>query len=133
MIGSPERAFPGYPLAAKSQVRWKDLIDEPFLLLHEAHCLSGQALGFCARHALAPLVTARLHQLGTVLELVRLGQGISLVPAMAVDERRAPGIVFRSLAGEKPTRTVAVVWSKLRFQGPLLRDFLKSLACSGSA
>ncbi len=117
----------GHTLAEKPHVRWKDLIDESFLLLHEAHCLSGQALGLCARHALAPLVTARLHQLGTVLELVRLGQGISLVPSMAVDVGRPPGIVFRSLAGEKPTRTIAAVWSKLRFHGPLLRDFLKRL------
>ncbi len=111
-------------LATKSQIRWKDLSDEPFILLHEAHCLSGQALGFCARHALAPLTTAKLHQLGTVLELVRLGHGISLVPAMAATRDRDTGRVYRSLSGEKPNRTIAVVWSKLRFRSPLFEPFM---------
>jgi len=117
----------GHPLATKSQVRMRDLADEPFVLLHEAHCLSGTVMSFCARHALAPLVTARLHQLGTVLELIRLGQGLSLVPAMAIPEGGHPGLVFRALAGEKPSRTIAVVWSKLRFHGPPMKAFLKGL------
>ena len=48
----------GHRLATKPQVRLKDLTDESFVLLHEAHCLSGQAMNFCTRHALAPLITA---------------------------------------------------------------------------
>jgi len=120
-----------HALAAKPQVRLNDLAEEPFVLLHEAHCLSGQAMSFCARHALAPLVTARLHQLGTVLELVRLGQGVSLVPAMAMARAPHPGVLTRSLSGEKPTRTVAAVWSRLRFHGPLLKAFLRQLADTG--
>lgn len=114
-------------LARRSKVRLKDLGDEPFVLLHEAHCLSGQAIGFCARHALAPLVTAQLHQLGTVLELVRLGQGVSLVPAMAAKQDRGGGRVYRPLAGEKPTRTLGIVWSKLRFRSPLFDAFVECL------
>ncbi len=116
-----------HKLAAKPQVRLKDLTDEPFVLLHEAHCLSEQALGFCARHALAPLVTAQLHQLGTVLELVRLGQGVSLVPAMAARQDRDAGRVYRTIWGDKPTRTVGVAWSKLRFRGPLFEPFVECL------
>jgi LysR family transcriptional regulator, hydrogen peroxide-inducible genes activator len=114
-------------LAKKPQIRLKDLTDERFVLLHEAHCLSGQAMAFCARHALAPLVTAQLHQLGTVLELVRLGQGLSLIPAMATPQAQRKGVVFRSLSGDQPTRTVAVAWSKLRFQNALFTDFIECL------
>ena len=114
-------------LSKKRRVRLTDLADEPFVLLHEAHCLSGQAVAFCARHALAPLVTAQLHQLGTVLELVRLGQGVSLVPAMAAKRERGRDVVYRPLAGEKPTRTLAVAWSKLRFRGLLFPAFVDCL------
>lgn len=114
-------------LATKPQVRLKDLADEPFVLLHEAHCLSEQSLGFCARHALAPLVTAQLHQLGTVLELVRLGQGVSLVPEMAARRDRDDGLVYRTMWGDKPTRTLGVAWSKLRFRGPLFEPFVACL------
>ncbi|QEL20270.1 LysR family transcriptional regulator [Limnoglobus roseus] len=116
-----------HALAKKRQVRLTDLTDEPFVLLHEAHCLSGQALGFCARHALAPLVTAQLHQLGTVLELVRLGQGVSLVPAMAAKKDRSGGRVYKPIFGEKPMRTLGVVWSKLRFRSPLFDAFVGEL------
>lgn len=116
-----------HPLADKHRLTLKDVADEPFVLLHEAHCLSGQAVGFCARHALAPVVTARLHQLGTVLELVRLGHGVSLVPAMAAAADRHPGRVYRSLSGGKPTRTVAAVWNTMRFRSPLFETFLAEL------
>ena len=114
-------------LATKAQVRLKDLVDEPFISLHEAHCLTGQAMAFCARHAIAPLVTAQLHQIGTVLELVRLGQGVSLIPAMAADLDRDTGRVYRSISGERPTRTIGVAWSKLRFRSPLFADFISAL------
>ena len=118
----------GHRLATKADVRLEDLTNETFVLLHDAHCLSGQAMGFCARHALSPLVTARLHQLATVLELVRLGRAVSFLPAMAITNGTPAGLVCRSLADEKPTRTVAAVWSKLRFHGPLLKEFLVRLA-----
>lgn len=114
-------------LATKAQVRLKDLKEEPFISLHEAHCLTGQAMAFCARHAIAPLVTAQLHQIGTVLELVRLGQGVSLIPAMAADLDRDTGRVYRSISGERPTRTIGVAWSKLRFRSPLFADFISAL------
>ncbi len=116
-----------HPLAKKPSLRMKHLSEEPFVLLHEAHCLSGQTIGFCGQHALAPLITARLHQLGTVLELVRLGQGISLVPSMAARQDRDPGRVYRSLTGNKPTRTLATAWSKLRFHSPLFHAFREGL------
>ncbi len=112
--------------AEKSKLRLKDLADTPFVLLHDTHCLSGETKQFCARHALAPVTTAHLHQLATVLELVRLGHGVSFVPQMAV--RRDPGLVFRSIAGDPPTRTLAVVWSKLRYRSPLFNRFVAALA-----
>ncbi len=114
-------------LADSSKIRLKDLADESFVILHEAHCLSGQAAAFCARHALGPLVTAQLHQLGTVLELVRLGHGVSFVPEMATRHEKRTDVVFRSIAGEKPTRTLAIAWSQLRFRSPLFNDFVKCL------
>lgn len=123
----------GHRLAGKTAVRLKDLAEEPFVLLNEAHCLSGQTVGFCARHALAPLVTAHLQQLGTVLELVRLGHGVSLVPAMAARTDHDPGRVYRPLAGEKPTRTLGIVWSKLRFRSPLFRAFHETLRAAAAA
>ena len=114
----------GHALAKKARLTLKDLAAEPFVILNEAHCLTGNTMSFCARHALAPLVTARSHQLLTVLELVRLGQGVSLIPAMAVPQGKDPGRVYRSLAGDKPTRTIAVAWNRMRYQTQLFKRFV---------
>lgn len=117
-----------HPLAAKPKVSLKDLVLEPFVVLNEAHCLTGNTMSFCARHSASPLVTARSHQLLTVLELVRLGQGVSLVPAMAVPRGRDEGRVYRPLIGDRPTRTIALAWNRMRYQTQLFKRFVEFLA-----
>lgn len=117
----------GHPLAKKPRLTLKDLAAEPFVILNEAHCLTGNTLSFCARHALAPLVTSRSHQLLTVLELVRLGQGVSLIPRMAVPKGKDPGRVYRTLSGDRPTRTIAVAWNRMRYQTQLFKRFRQFL------
>jgi|JI10StandDraft_1071094.scaffolds.fasta_scaffold46526_2 LysR family hydrogen peroxide-inducible transcriptional activator len=118
----------GHPLAKKSKVSLKDLVAEPFVVLNEAHCLTGTTMSFCARHAASPLVTAKSHQLLTVLELVRLGQGVSLVPEMAVPKGPDEGREYRSLAGDKPTRTIALAWNRMRYQTQLFKRFVTFLS-----
>lgn len=116
-----------HPLAIKPRVTLKELSAEKFILLNEAHCLTDTALAFCARRHASPVVTARMHQLTTVLELVRLGQGVSLIPAMAAAADPSKHRVYRPIAGEKPTRTVAVGWSTRRYHSPLFGRFVEEL------
>src|SRR5262249_51042539 len=87
-----------HPLVKKEKMALPDLASEPFVVLHEAHCLAGQTKSFCAGHGVAPAVSARIHQLETVKQLVRLGQGVSLVPSMAAMDATA-GVVYRQLTG----------------------------------
>jgi LysR family hydrogen peroxide-inducible transcriptional activator len=122
-----------HPLTRKPKVSLKDLVSEPFVVLNEAHCLTGTTMSFCARHAASPLVTARSHQLLTVLELVRLGQGVSLIPAMAVPKGRDEGREYRSLAGDKPSRTIALAWNRMRYQTQLFKRFVDFLSAKDSA
>jgi LysR family transcriptional regulator, hydrogen peroxide-inducible genes activator len=112
----------GHMLAKKKELHIADLAEQRFVVLHEMHCLSETAASFCARHALAPLTAAKTHQLATVLELVRLGAGVSLVPAMAAAER--PGVEFRSLHGDKPLRTLCAARSRHRLKGRLHDAFV---------
>jgi LysR family hydrogen peroxide-inducible transcriptional activator len=118
----------GHPLAKKPKVGLKDLVAEPFVVLNEAHCLTGNTMAFCERHAASPLITAKGHQLLTVLELVRLGQGVSLIPAMAVPKGRDTGREYRSLSGDKPTRTIALAWNRMRYQTQLFKRFVQFLS-----
>jgi LysR family hydrogen peroxide-inducible transcriptional activator len=117
-----------HPLAAGEKVRMDRLAAEPFVLLHDAHCLTGQTVSFCAGRRLAPVATAEVQQLATVLELVRLGAGVSLVPAMAA--RPTPGVAFRPVAGDGPTRTVSAVWPRGRVRGTLFDGLLAALGPS---
>lgn len=116
-----------HPLASKPRVTLKELSAEKFILLNEAHCLTDTALAFCTRRNASPVVTARMHQLTTVLELVRLGQGVSLIPAMAATADPSKHRVYRPIAGEKPARTIAVGWSNRRYHSPLFGRFLEAL------
>ena len=115
----------GHPLAKRPKVALKDLVLEPFVVLNEAHCLTGATMSFCARHSASPLITAKSHQLLTVLELVRLGQGVSLIPAMAVPKGRDEGREYRSLAGDKPSRTIALGWNRMRYQTQIFKRFVE--------
>lgn len=117
-----------HPLTQRPKVGLKDLVLEPFVVLNEAHCLTGATMSFCARHSASPLVTAKSHQLLTVLELVRLGQGVSLVPAMAVPRGRDDGREYRSLTGEKPTRTIALAWNRMRYQTQIFKRFVQFIS-----
>lgn len=120
----------GHPLTKKPRVGLKDLVLEPFVVLNEAHCLTGATMSFCARHSASPLITARSHQLLTVLELVRLGQGVSLIPAMAVPKGRDAGREYRSLAGDKPSRTIALAWNRMRYQTQIFKRFVEFISAS---
>jgi LysR family transcriptional regulator, hydrogen peroxide-inducible genes activator len=116
-----------HPLAEKPRISMKELSAERFILLNEAHCLSETTLAFCARRNSSPLVTARMHQLTTVLELVRLGQGVSLIPAMAAAADPSKHRVYRPVAGDKPTRTLAVGWNTRRYHAPVFGRFVEAL------
>lgn len=108
----------GHRLVRRRGVRLADLPPERFILLREGHCLGDQVTSFCRRGDFQPQVSCRSAQIETVLALVRAGLGISLVPRMAVSESggRTPEIVIRSLAGERPRRSIGAAW--LRGQPP---------------
>jgi LysR family hydrogen peroxide-inducible transcriptional activator len=98
-------------------------------LLNEAHCLGEQMASFCRQNGFQPSMRCRSAQLLTVQELVALGQGISLMPAMARKLDRSPRRVYRSLAAPRPTRTLAMIWHKHRFQSPLVQRFIEIIRC----
>ena len=114
---------PDHPLAEKKQIRMADIEQLPFVLLDEAHCLSDNIQTFCRQRSFHPVSVERTSQLATVQELVSLNHGVSMVPAMAVDVDESDRRVYRSIAGTRPTRTLAMVWNPYRFQSRLMEKF----------
>lgn len=107
-----------HPLTQKRSVTLQDLVDQPFIM-PEQGC-SALVEPLFAQAGLAPRVRYRLSQMVTVLGLVDTGDGITVMPELALpyamDEthpriavrplrpmvRRRVGLVFRSLAQASP-------------------------------
>lgn len=120
-------APPEHPLATVGAVSLSDLEQHPLVLLDEAHCLSENVLTLCRDRSLQPVVIERTSQLATVQELVALGHGLSLIPAMARRCDESDRRTYRSFAAPQPTRTIAVAWNPQRFQSRLAIAFRESL------
>jgi LysR family hydrogen peroxide-inducible transcriptional activator len=117
----------GHPLVARRNVSMQDVSLERFILLSETHCLGQQVLSFCKGQSCQPAVSCRSAQLLTVQELVALGHGVSLIPQMAVSADRSQQTKYRSLSGERPARTIAMIWRKNRYRGPAVELFIAAL------
>ncbi len=98
-----------------------------FILLNEMHCLGEQVLSFCNAHGCQPWIACRSAQITTVQSLIALKQGVSLLPAMAQRADRDTRRVYRTLAGDQPRRTVAVISRKHGYHSPTAERFLARL------
>jgi LysR family hydrogen peroxide-inducible transcriptional activator len=117
----------GHPLATRRRVSMQHVSLERFVLLSETHCLGRQVVSFCKDQSCQPAISCRSAQLLTVQELVAAGNGVSLIPQMAVNADRSQQTKYRSLTGEKPTRTIAMIWRKNRYHGPAVERFIAAL------
>lgn len=98
-----------HPFASLASLSPEDLHDQPTVSLNEIHCLGGQISAFCERSGVRPNIVCRTTQLATVLEMVRLGLGVSLVPAMAAARDASAERVYLRLAGTMPTREIVLI------------------------
>jgi LysR family hydrogen peroxide-inducible transcriptional activator len=105
-------------LASKAGLSLRDMKDERFILMHESHCLSGQALDFCHAQGMAPNVNFRSAQIETILAFVGSGHGVSIVPAMSRRESVFPGIRYKAVSGRGPRRDIGIL---CRLDRPLSR------------
>lgn len=101
----------GHRLARQPRIAAAELATERLLLLDEGHCLREQALSVCNRRP-EPGVGPdyRATSLETLRHIVAGGAGVTLLPALAVedDDRR---LVTRPLADDA-SRTVGLIWRR---------------------
>lgn len=106
-------ASPSHPLGLQEDPISVDaLAEHKVLLLDDGHCFRDQALDFCA------LVGAqergfRATSLSTLSQMVSGNQGLTILPAMAVEvENRRASLVIRHFCPPAPRRTIALAWRK---------------------
>ena len=104
----------GSPHARKSPALAEMIAAEELLLLEDGHCLRDQALSVCHRIDPRRLRSFGATSIATLLQLVAAGQGITLVPQMAVDAGVSadPRLALVRFAAPEPYRTVGLAWRR---------------------
>jgi len=111
---------PDHPLAAKAEVTGGDLAGAELLLLEEGHCLRDHALAACSLPAPARGEGMLGTSLGTLVQMVACGMGVTLLPQLAVSAGILAGtdLVTRPLAGGGAGRELGLAWRRSSARGP---------------
>lgn len=102
-----------HPLVARREIKVDDIDPKTLLLLTDGHCLREQALELCSHPQVGGGVMAdmRATSLETLLHLAAAGQGVTLLPQLAIECGRADTdrLATRPLAGDHAFRRVRLV------------------------
>lgn len=93
------------------------------LLLEEGHCFRDQALSFCNMSPALPREWLDGSTLSTLVQMVGVGFGVTLIPEMAVEiETRSADVAVSRLAAPEPQRTIGMVWRRSNPLHPRLAE-----------
>ena len=104
----------GHALAAHAELKVSDIMAEKLLLLDEGHCLRDQALDVCGAGSRGR-EEVRATSLETLRQMVGMGLGVTLLPALAVDagpRTSKKNIEIRPFKAPPPGRTIGFVWRR---------------------
>ncbi|HEY2774092.1 MAG TPA: hydrogen peroxide-inducible genes activator [Candidatus Binatia bacterium] len=120
----------GHPLAKKKQVTEHDLDGERVLLLEDGHCLRGQVLAVCGRSGATEDADFRATSLATLVQMVAGGDGVTLLPSIAVPfvVTANSGLMARPFRAPAPGRTIGLAWRRGSSRGNEMRMLAESLA-----
>ncbi|MGI9517430.1 MAG: LysR family transcriptional regulator [Pirellulaceae bacterium] len=118
-----------YPLHSRSkrQLAVSDLREQPAIVLHEMHCLGQQIDSFCTTNQVSRRIVCQSTQLNTVLRLVDIGLGVSLVPEMCARFDQSRARRYERFRKPPPTREIAVAWRRDRTLSHLSEQFVAQL------
>jgi LysR family hydrogen peroxide-inducible transcriptional activator len=117
-----------HPLAAAKEVHIDALVDAGLFLLEEGHCLRNQALEACRLTELAN-EEIRATSLETLRQMVGMGLGVTLIPALAGMQSHDIGtrVALRPLASPGASRTIGLVWRRRSPVAPTMENLAKFL------
>jgi len=124
-----------HPLAAEAALRPEQLPRDDMWILSEAHCFRAQVLRLCeGASGVGPRCARGVRfesgNLETLKRLVESGEGLTLLPALAVGgEAEAPGRGARVVpfAEPAPSRRVTLIRRRAYLKGHLARAFVGAL------
>ena len=104
----------GHALANRDVLKVSDIMEEKLLLLDEGHCLRDQALDVCGSGSRGR-EEVRATSLETLRQMVGMGLGLTLLPALSVDAGprvSKKAVEIRPFKKPAPGRTIGLVWRK---------------------
>ncbi len=133
LLAAPAR----HPLARKNGLSLEDLEGEDVLLLEDGHCLREHAVAACRLKTGGGREQVAATSLGTLVNMVAGGLGVSLVPRLAADNGLAlgPDVALRPFVTPLIGRQVGIAWkagspreAEARQLGELVRRALSRAA-----
>ncbi|MBN1699976.1 MAG: LysR family transcriptional regulator [Spirochaetales bacterium] len=122
---------PGHPFAGRESVFLKDLESYDCILL-DRYCATRKILDRVCEGARVRLsVSMELSSVEVIKRFVRVGAGISVVPAMAVEEEMEKGLLASSVIVDYlrlPSVSMGVVYRKNRYLSLAVKGFLSMLS-----
>jgi len=101
-----------------------ELAQRRVLLLEEGHCLRQQALEVCAMAGARENDDFRASSLGTLVQMVANGIGVTLLPWLALDVevRGQSALAVRRFKPPVPSRRVGLIWRRHSARRDEIRD-----------
>ncbi len=105
------------------------LRDRPFICLPRSvsETFHDHVSDLCRRAGFTPRVVQEASELFTILNLVRAGLGVSLVPSSAL-RMHVPGVRFHDLHMPEAQWRIGVVWNKLAEKSELIARFAATIS-----
>jgi LysR family hydrogen peroxide-inducible transcriptional activator len=115
-----------HPLArSKRRATTAELNGAELLVLAEGHCLRDQSLAACKRAHASPFGATSL---GTLVQMVAGGDGLTLLPRLALPAENRRGLLrVREFAAPGPHRTLALAWRRGAPVAPALRGLAEAI------
>lgn len=110
-----------HPLAKRKTVSSEELADLELLLLEEGHCLRDEVLDLCRRFGARETGQYRATGIETLRQTVRLGAGVTLMPALAVIDDPGAGLKAIPFCEPVPGRHIALRWRPTHPRAQALR------------
>ncbi|MBU0858448.1 MAG: hydrogen peroxide-inducible genes activator, partial [Alphaproteobacteria bacterium] len=122
MLACPKGMWAAAPPVKTDQLKGRDL-----LLLEDGHCLRDHALAACRLQPVAEKKAFSATSLPTLIQMVRHGYGMTILPAMAVESvRQQDNIDIFPFRAPVPQREIGLAW---RAGNPRVAEF-KMLAAA---
>ena len=99
-----------HALAIKEILNLEDLAGQEILTLEDGHCLKDQAMGYCFIAGAKEDTHFQATSLETLRYMIASGMGITLMPALATQQRLAnTNICYRQFSNPQPVRGISLV------------------------